>query len=76
MYMFFCSGGGGSGGRGGDTHVPAIVARFDAEGDLKSAARIKAVHSVREGTVIDAKLTVSGGATSRTAVVRRYASCR
>lgn len=42
--------------------MPAIVARFDAEGDLKSAARIRALHSVREGTVTDAKLTVSGGA--------------
>ena len=48
--------------QGDDRHVPAIVARFDAKGDLKSAARIRAVHFVREGVVTDAKLTVSGGA--------------
>lgn len=41
--------------------LPAIVARFDAEGELKSASRSRASEGAREGTITDAKLTVSGG---------------
>lgn len=41
--------------------LPAIVARYDAEGELKSASRFRASEGAREGTITDAKLTVSGG---------------
>lgn len=41
--------------------VAALVARFDKDGELKSVARVRAAHVVREGKVTDARLTVSGG---------------
>lgn len=41
--------------------VPAVVVRYDAEDKLKSATRLNASHSVREGMIVGAKLTVSGG---------------
>lgn len=41
--------------------MPAIVARYSAEAELKSAARTHVVYSVREGKIVDAKLTASGG---------------
>ena len=50
------------------------MARYDAEGELKSASRFRASEGAREGTITDAKLTVSGG-TQTTAASRRYCAC-
>lgn len=41
--------------------VPAIAARYDEDGDLKSATRMTAAHSAERGLITSAKLTVSGG---------------
>eukprot|EP00752_Nemacystus_decipiens_P008065 g7209.t1 len=49
--------------------LPAIVARYDEEGELKSASRFRASEGAREGAITDAKLTVSGG---ELAVVAAY----
>ncbi|CAM9506564.1 unnamed protein product [Ectocarpus sp. 12 AP-2014] len=47
--------------RGGAAVFRAIVARYDEEGELKSATRLRALECAREGMITDAKLTVSGG---------------
>ncbi|CAM9159620.1 unnamed protein product [Ectocarpus sp. 12 AP-2014] len=59
----------GSDSRGGAAVFRAIVARYDEEGELKSATRLRAVEGAREGMITDAKLTVSGG---ELAVVASY----
>eukprot|EP00903_Cladosiphon_okamuranus_P008521 g8183.t3 len=59
-YLASLDGRGGS-SRGTRDLLPAIVARYDAEGELKSASRFRASEGSREGTITDAKLTVSGG---------------
>lgn len=47
--------------RDGAAVLRAIVARYDEEGELKSATRLRALECAREGKITDAKLTVSGG---------------
>ncbi|CAM9717142.1 unnamed protein product [Ectocarpus sp. 6 AP-2014] len=51
----------GSDSRGGAAVFRAIVARYDEEGELKSATRLRALECAREGMITDAKLTASGG---------------
>ncbi|CAM9767073.1 unnamed protein product, partial [Scytosiphon promiscuus] len=60
---------GRAGGRQPGIYFQAIVARFDEEGELKSAVRSKAFEVAREGRITGAKLTTSGG---ELAVVATY----